>query len=208
MVKFPQDIFNLNYEKIQGLDGWGELSISNLKNSINKSKKISLDRFIYSLGIRHIGQENAKLLSQHLKSSANFFKLAKNKNMSELLNIDGIGETQIKSINKFFSTKINLKVLLELKKKISIFQTVIANDSGALSNKTFMFTGKLQGVSRAEAKSLVEQNSGKIISNVSQKLNYLVVGDKPTTKKLNQARNLNINIITQDQLMKMLNKTS
>jgi len=208
LVKFPQDIFNLNYEKIQGLDGWGELSISNLKNSINKSKKISLDRFIYSLGIRHIGQENAKLLSQHLKSSANFFKLAKNKNMSELLNIDGIGETQIKSINKFFSTKINLKVLLELKKKISIFQTVIANDSGALSNKTFMFTGKLQGVSRAEAKSLVEQNSGKIISNVSQKLNYLVVGDKPTTKKLNQARNLNINIITQDQLMKMLNKTS
>jgi len=208
LVKFPQDIFNLNYEKIQGLDGWGELSISNLKNSINKSKKISLDRFIYSLGIRHIGQENAKLLSQHLKSSANFFKLAKNKNMSELLNIDGIGETQIKSIKKFFSTKINLKVLLELKKKISIFQTVIANDSGALSNKTFMFTGKLQGVSRAEAKSLVEQNSGKIISNVSQKLNYLVVGDKPTTKKLNQARNLNINIITQDQLMKMLNKTS
>ena len=71
-----------------------------------------------------------------------------------------------------------------------------------------MFTGKLQGVSRAEAKSLVEQNSGKIISNVSQRLNYLVVGDKPTTKKVNYAKNLNINIITQDQLMKMLNKTS
>jgi len=208
LIKFPQDIFKLNYEKIKNLDGWGELSISNLKNSINKSKKISLDRFIYSLGIRHIGQENAKLLSKHLKSSNNFFILAANKNMSELLNIDGIGETQIKSIKKFFFNQVNLKVLSELKKNISIFETVISNDSGVLKNKTFMFTGKLQGVSRAEAKSLVEQNSGKIISNVSQRLNYLVVGDKPTTKKVNYAKNLNINIITQDQLMKMLNKTS
>ncbi len=205
LIKFPQDIFNLNYEKIKTLDGWGELSISNLKNSINMSKNISLDRFIYSLGIRHIGQENAKLLSQHLKYPSNFFKLSTIENMSELLNIDGIGQTQIKSIELFFSNELNVKVLSELKKVISILETKTFSDSGVLKNKTFMFTGKLKGISRAEAKSLVEQNSGKIISNVSQKLNYLVVGEKPTSKKVNNAKNLNVRVITQDQFIKMLN---
>ena len=77
-----------------------------------------------------------------------------------------------------------------------------------LINKTFMFTGKLKEISRAEAKSLVEQNSGKIISNVNNKLNYLVVGEKPTNKKINKAKELNIKILTQGEWMKMLNKTS
>ena len=71
-----------------------------------------------------------------------------------------------------------------------------------------MFTGKLNGVSRAEAKSLIEQNSGKIISNVNKKLDYLIIGEMPTTKKINSAKDLNIRIITQNEWMKMLNKTS
>ena len=208
LIKFPQDVFRLDYEKIKNLEGWGGLSVSNLKYSIDNSKKITLDRFIYSLGIRHIGQENAKLLSQHLKSSDNFFKLSTNKNMHELLNIDGIGETQIKSIKNFFTDKVNLEVLSELKKIIKISNAVSINLSGILKNKTFMLTGKLQGMSRAEAKSLIEQNSGKIISNINKKLNYLVTGEKPTKKKVNNAKELNINIITQGELMEMLNKTS
>ena len=208
LIKFPQDVFRLDYEKIKNLEGWGGLSVSNLKYSIDNSKKITLDRFIYSLGIRHIGQENAKLLSQHLKSSDNFFKLSTNKNMHELLNIDGIGETQIKSIKNFFTDKVNLEVLSELKKIIKISNAVSINLSGMLKNKTFMLTGKLQGISRAEAKSLIEQNSGKIISNINKKLNYLVTGEKPTKKKVNNAKELNINIITQGELMGMLNKTS
>jgi DNA ligase (NAD+) len=71
-----------------------------------------------------------------------------------------------------------------------------------------MLTGKLNGISRAEAKSLIEKNSGKIISNVSKKLDYLIVGEKPTIKKVNNAKGLNINIVTQQQWLKMLNKTS
>ena len=87
--------------------------------------------------------------------------------------------------------------------------TVISSKKGGiLKNKTFLFTGKLKEISRAEAKSLVEQNSGKIISNVNTKLNYLVTGEKPTTKKIKKAQELNINILTQDQFMEMLNKTS
>ena len=207
LVKFPYDIFDLNYEKIKVLGGWGDLSVSNLRYSIEEKKKISLDRFIYSLGIRHIGQENAKLLARHLKSPENFFKLSENKNMNELVNIDGIGETQIKSINRFFLNKINIKVLTELKKHLLIAKVSQLNKSGLLKNKTFMLTGKLNGMSRAEAKSLIEKNSGKIINNVNKKLNYLVIGEKPTLKKIKNAKELNIVIISQEEWMNMLNKT-
>jgi len=208
LIKLPQDIFQLNYKKIKDLEGWGDLSVSNLEYSINDSKKITLDRFIYSLGIRHIGQENAKLLARHLKSLDNFLKLSTNKNMRDLANIDGIGETQIKSIRVFFSNKINLNILKKLKENMNISDAKPLKKGGVLKNKTFMFTGKLKEISRAEAKSLVEQNSGKIISKVNNRLNYLVTGEKPTSKKIRKAKELNIRILTQDEWMEMLNKTS
>jgi DNA ligase (NAD+) len=128
--------------------------------------------------------------------------------MENLLYIDGIGETQIKSIKKFFSNKINQNILKELKKNMKISDSISIKLKGILKNKTFMFTGKLKEISRAEAKSLVEENSGKIISNVNNKLNYLVAGEKPTAKKIKKAKELNIKILTQDEWTKMLNKTS
>ena len=208
LIRLPQDIFNLNYDKIENLDGWGKLSTTNLKFSIDQKKQISLDRFIYSLGIRHIGQENAKLIARHLKTIINFSKLSDSKNIESLSNIDGIGTTQIQSIKSFFLNKINLKVLSKLEKNLEIENVVLINDKGLLKNKTFMLTGKLNGVSRAEAKHLIEKNSGKIISNVNKKLNYLIVGEKATIKKVNAAKELNIKVIDQKDLMKMLNKTS
>ena len=208
LIKLPQDIFNLNYEKIKKLEGWGNLSVSNLKYSIENKKKVSLDKFIYSLGIRHIGQENAKLLARHLKSEESFFNLSKNKNINDLVNIDGIGETQIKSIKNFFFNETNLNVIFELRKVLKIYNAIKVNQNGSLKNKTFMLTGKLKGISRAEAKSLIEHNAGKIINNVNKKLDYLVIGEKPTIKKINTAKELNINIITQEQWVSMLNKTS
>ena len=208
LLKFPQDIFNLDYNKIEKLEGWGKLSVSNLKYSIELKKKISLERFIYSLGIRHIGQENAKLIARHLKSSVNFFKLTKDENIKNLLNIDGIGETQIYSINNFFLNKINIKVLSQLNKDLSISNATPISESGLLKNKTFMLTGKLNGISRAEAKSLIEQNSGKILSNVNSKLDYLIIGDNPTINKINSAKTLNVKTINQAEWIKMLNKAS
>ena len=207
ILRMPQDIFNLNYNKIEKLEGWGKQSVANLKFSIDQKKKISLDKFIYSLGIRHIGQENAKIIARHLKTEINFFKLTQNKNTESLSNINGIGRTQIESIKKFFLNKTNLNVLSELEKNLKIENTMIVNDKGLLKNKTFMLTGKLNGISRAEAKFLIEQNSGKIISNVNKKLNYLIAGEKPTAKKINAARELNIKVIDQRVWMKMLNKT-
>ena len=208
LIKLPQDIFNLDYNKIEKLEGWGSLSVKNLKFSINQKKKILLDRFIYSLGIRHIGQENAKLIATHLKSSLNFLKLPVNNNINNLSNIDGIGPTQIQSIKNFFLNKTNLEVLFELNKNLSIKNIIPINNDGLLKNKTFMFTGKLNGISRAEAKSLIEKNSGKIISNVNKKLDYLIAGEKPTSKKINTAKELGIQVIDQQELIKMLDKTS
>ena len=208
LIKLPHDIFNLNYNDIEKLEGWGKLSVANLKFSIEQKKKISLERFIYSLGIRHIGQENAKLIARHLKSSLNFLKLPQNKNIDNLSNIDGIGPTQIQSIKNFFLNKTNLDVLNELNKDLLILNITPINDNGLLKNKTFMLTGKLNDISRAEAKSLIEKNSGKIISNVNKKLDYLITGEKPTIKKVNIAKEMGIKIISQTELRKMLDKTS
>ena len=208
IIKLPQDIFSLNYNKIQTLDGWGKLSVSNLKYSIEEKVNISFERFIYSLGIRHIGLENAKLIARYLKSSKNFLSLSKEKNFKELLNIDGIGETQINSLKNFFHNKTNIKIINELIKILNIQKTKEFKKDGLLMNKTFMLTGKLNGISRAEAKSLIEENSGTIISNVSKKLDYLIIGEKPTKRKINEAKELNIKILNQVEWFKLLNKGS
>jgi len=207
LIRLPQDIFNLNYNKIEQLDGWGKLSVKNLKFSIDQKKKISLERFIYSIGIRHIGQENAKLIAKHIKNIENFINLQDGRNIEKLSDIDGIGITQIQSIKKFFLNKISLKVLSELQKTLLIDDAILTNTKGSLKNKTFMLTGKLNGISRAEAKSLVEINSGKVINNVNKKLDFLITGEKPTTKKINTAKELNIKVIDQKEWMRMLNKS-
>ncbi len=208
LIRLPQDIFDLDYNKIEKMDGWGRQSVSNLKFSIEMKKTISFERFIYALGIRHIGLENAKLISKNLKSFKNFLNLSNQKELDDLLNIDGIGDTQINSVRNFFSNKINLKVLNELANKLNIKDAIQLKKDGLFHNKTFMLTGKLNGMSRAEAKSLIEQNSGSIISNVSKKLDYLIIGDKPTRRKIDAAKELNIKILKQNEWLKLLNKAS
>ena len=207
LLKFPQDIFKLDFKKIENLEGWGYQSMQNLKYSINQKKNISLDKLIYSLGIRHIGLENAKILSKYLKSFSKFKSLSKDKNFNDLLNIDGIGETQLNSIKFFFNNKDNMNILNELEKILVIKDAKIQDASGLLKDKTFMLTGKLNGISRAEAKSLIEENSGTSVSSITKKLNYLIIGEKPTRKKVDMAKELNISILDQKQFLKMLNKT-
>jgi len=208
LIKLPQDIFNLNYEKIKNMEGWGIQSASNLKYSIDARKNISFERFIYALGIRHIGLENAKLIAKYLKSSKNFLTLSKPEKINELLNIDGIGETQINSIKNFFLNKTNLKVLNELSKVLSIKNSIETKKNGPLKEKTFLLTGKLDGISRAEAKSIIEQNSGTIVSGITKKLNYLIVGDKPTKRKIETAKQLKVKILNQKEWLSMLDNTS
>ncbi len=209
-IKEPSDIFELDYSKIINLEGWGDLSINNLKKAIKKSQIISLDKFIYSIGIRHIGQENAKILASFFSSIKKFseiFDLKNRKNiLRNLLDLDGIGETQIQSINNFFSNSTNARITKDLIKKLNIKDFIIKNSDGKFSNKKFMFTGGFKNMSRSEAKAIVENNGGKVLGSISKKLNYLVVGDsKPTKKKIDQAKKLDIEIILEKDWNKILN---
>ena len=122
--------------------------------------------------------------------------------------IDGIGATQINSIKSFFKNSTNLKVINELEDLLTVKELSNFKKDGIFANKTFLFTGKLLNMSRAEAKSLVEQNSGSVISGVSKKLDYLIVGEKPTKRKVELAKNLNVRILIQSEWLKILNKVS
>ena len=204
LIRLPQDIFNLNYSKIENMDGWGKQSVANLKYSINSRKTISFEKFIYALGIRHIGLENARIISKNLKSLKNFISLSKENNFDNLIDIDGIGETQIKSLKNFFKNSTNLDVLKNLEKVLIVKNTENQKSDGTLNNKTFMFTGKLSNMSRSEAKSLIEQNSGSIVSNVTKKLDYLIIGEKPTNRKIEAAKSLKVKILDQSSWLKML----
>ena len=208
LIKLPQDIFNLDFKKIENLEGWGKQSMENLKYSINQRKNISLERLIYSLGIRHIGLENAKILSKYFKSFSNFINFSNEVNLDDILNIDGIGETQLQSVKNFFENKVNLNILKKLQKILEVKDAVINDKNGILNEKTFMVTGKLNGISRAEVKSLIEENSGSSVSSVTKKLDYLIIGDKPTKKKVDKALELKITILNQSEFLKMLNIAS
>jgi DNA ligase (NAD+) len=192
------------------LEGWGELSINNLKKAIEKSQMISLDKFIYSIGIRHIGQENAKILSSFFVTIEEFTKLFDVKNRKKILlnlvDLDGIGETQVHSIDNFFSNFTNNRIIKDLIDKLSIKNYAVKNNDGKFSNKKLMFTGGFKNMSRSEAKAIAENNGGKVLGSISKKLDFLVVGDsKPTKKKVEQAKNLNIKIILEKDWNKILN---
>ena len=204
IIRKPQDIFLLNYNKITGLEGWGKLSVNNLRNSIEKSKTVTLQKFIYSLGIRHIGAENAKIISDNLKNISSFIEIIKTHKFDKFINIDGIGETQINSLKNFFSNNLNTNIVIELNSLLTIVSQKF-NKNGILKNKSFMFTGKLDGISRAEVKSLIEKNSGTTLSTVNKNLDFLVIGEKPTKRKVEQAKNIGIKVISLNELKKLLN---
>ena len=210
LIKEPANIFELNYDIIKKLEGWGELSINNLKKAIKKSKIISLDRFIFSIGIRHIGQENAKILASFFSSIKNFSKLFnledRKKILLSLADLDGIGETQIESIDNFFSSKLNKEIIKKLIDKLNISNYIKKNTDGKFSNKKLMFTGGFKNMGRSEAKLIAENNGGKVLGSISKNLDFLIVGDsKPTKKKIDQAKKLKIKILFEKDWNKILN---
>ena len=209
-VRKPSNIFRLNYVKIRELEGWGDLSIKNLEKSINNSRKINLDKFIFSIGIRHIGQENAKILAGFFQSINSFKNFMNTKNKSQiyknLIELDGIGDTQIESMKSFFFSKINLKIIEDLLKELDIEDFKIKSGDGIFSDKKIMFTGGFKNMSRSEAKSIAENNGGKVLGSISKKLDYLVVGEnKPTKKKIDQAKGLKIKMISEKEWNEILN---
>tara|TARA_X000001036_G_scaffold430397_1_gene462996 strand:- start:692 stop:2725 length:2034 start_codon:yes stop_codon:yes gene_type:complete len=210
LIKEPSNIFELNYDKIRKLEGWGNLSINNLRQAITKSQTITLDKFIYSIGIRHIGQENAKILASFFGSIKEFIKLFSLQNrkkiLKNLVDLDGIGETQVNSVNTFFANDKNTKIIDRLINKLNITNYNSLSKEGKFSNKKLMFTGGFNNMSRSEAKSIAENNGAKVLGSISKKLDCLIVGNtKPTKKKIDQAKELKIKIILENEWNKILN---
>ena len=149
-------------------------------------------------------------MSPFFETIKEFSKLIETKNRKKILNnladLDGIGETQIQSIDNFFSNQTNTKITRDLIKYLEIKEFQISNNNGKFSNKKLMFTGGFQNMSRSEAKSIAESNGGKVLGSLSKKLDFLVVGDtKPTKRKVDQAKVLKIKIITEKEWNKILN---
>ncbi len=210
LIKNPSDIFELDFEKIKKFEGWGALSVKNLKIAIERARNISLNRFIFSIGIRHIGQENAKILGSFFKSIDKFSNLFEKTTRDEILknlkDLDGIGETQILSLKNFFDSHKNIEIVKNLIRKLDIQNFKEINKKGKLSNTNIMFTGSFKKISRSEAKTLTENLGGKVLGSVSKKLNILVVGDsKPTKKKIDKAKELKIKIYSESDWYKLLN---
>ena len=205
LIRKISDIFEIyKYKKeIINLDGWGELSFNNLIKAINNSKNITLDKFIYSLGIRYVGETISRILA---KEFININNLMINSIVRDrLLSIDGIGPKAIDSMIEYFSNKKNIQIITTLIQLINIkdFENVISNNF--FSNKNLVFTGTLRKLSRDEAKHLAQANGAKISSTISKNTDYLIVGEKPGSKA-KRANELNIKILSEEEWIEKINQ--
>ena len=216
-IKRPNDIFTLQSKQglglidILSLDGWGITSMSNLFSSIDEKRQITLDRFIYSLGIRHIGINTAKIISKNLKSMGNLISLIDNLNseynsyLESFLENDGIGEVVIKSFLDFLSIDHNATVVKNLNDQLDILDFVIEQKlDSKISGLSIVFTGKFDSMSRAEAKDKAERMGAKVLSSISNKTDLLVAGEE-SGSKLTKAKDLNIKIIDENDWLNLLN---
>ena len=198
LVKSYSDIYKLKKDQLLNLERQGEKSVENILASIEESKKTTLARFIYGFGIRFVGEQTAKLLADHFINLDRFLEATH----ENLLEVPEIGPKVAESILKWLSNKAIIKDAHELVKLGITFETSKRSTSGPLSGSSFVITGTLP-VKRDEAQSVIEKNGGKILSSVSSKLSYLVVGDDPGSK-VDKAQSLGVKIISWDELNKLL----
>ncbi|MBI3719440.1 MAG: NAD-dependent DNA ligase LigA [Sphingobacteriales bacterium] len=201
-LKDVPGIYQLPYDKIRGLEGFGEKSINNLQQAIENSKQQPLHRLIYALGIRYIGETTGKTLAHAVEHLLDFKKIS----LEQLQNLEDVGPKVAGSIYEFFSNKENIHML----EKLEALGVKLKNDKkelstgGNLSGQTFLFTGTLAKLKRSDAEEMVEKNGGKILSGVSSKLNYLIVGEDAGSK-LEKAKKINtVKIITEDEFISMI----
>lgn len=198
LVQSYSDIYKLKKASLLELDRQGEKSAENILTSIEESKQSTLARFIFAFGIRFVGEQTAKLLADHFLTLENFLGATN----ESLLQVPEIGPKVADSILKWLSNKALTKEAKELVKLGIVFEKSQRSLSGPLSGMSFVITGTLP-LKRNEAQEIIEKNGGKILSSVSSKLNYLIVGDDPGSKA-EKAQTLGVKIIAWDDLLKML----
>ena len=209
LIKQIHDIFTLEEKldefNLEGQSGWGEKSIANLLNSIQSRRVIILDRFIFSLGIRFIGQVAAELLADYYVSYDNWYNsmIELSSDNTELVGIDGIGKKGAESLESFFSKEHNIKMLNDLTACLQILPVSSNSSDSVLNNKIIVFTGKLLAMSRGEAKVRAKTLGAKVNSHLSAKTDYLIAGEKPGSK-YKKAVELGIEILDEDQWHKVV----
>ena len=204
LLKDIPGIYTLDFGKIGKMEGFGQKSIDNLQTAIANSKQQPLHRLIYALGIRFIGETTAKTLAQAITHLLDLKKFS----LEELQGLEDVGPKVAGSIYHFFSNKDNIRLLEQLEKLGLQLKNVKKQLStgGNLAGQSFLFTGTLPTLKRSEAEAMVEENGGQILSGVSAKLNYLVVGEDAGSK-LDKAKKLNtVKIISEEEFLKMLRK--
>jgi DNA ligase (NAD+) len=198
LVKSFADFYHLKKGDLLNLDRQGEKSADNILKSIEQSKKTTLARFIYALGIRYIGETTAKHLADHFLNVERFV----NANEDELMKVPEIGEKVAQSVLAWLSNKSNRNQVRDLIAAGITVAEAKVNTSGPLSGKSFLITGTL-AIARDKAQGIIQENGGKLLSGVSSKLNFLVVGDEPGSK-LEKATNLGVTVIGWDDVLKMI----
>jgi DNA ligase (NAD+) len=198
LVKDIADLYGIEKETLAALERMGGKSAQNLMDSLTRSKGSTLTRFVIALGIRHVGEATAKLLTDHFGNLKNLMDASE----EQLKEVQEIGPEVAKSIERFFNQKENRGVIEKLI-KAGIQPTAEARKKGKLTGMTFVLTGGLDTLSRMEAKKRIEALGGKISSSVSHSTNYVVIGTDPGSK-LNKAKELGINILDETAFLRLV----
>jgi DNA ligase (NAD+) len=210
LVQRPGDIFRLKAEDLAEREGWGETSAQRLIAAIEARRRITLERFIYALGIPQVGEATAKLLARHYRSFARWRDAMveagepDSEAWRELNDIHGIGEDMAADIVGFFAERHNRDLLRDLEKEVEIADYAAPRASAAapLAGKTIVFTGTLEAMSRSEAKSRAEALGAAVTSSVSGKTDYVVVG-ADAGSKADKAKQLGVTMLTEAEWLKL-----
>ena len=212
LIRMPVDIFKIPdlptvlLNNLQQKHGWGEKSVVNLLNAIQHAKKIKLNKFIYSLGIKNIGQVNAEIIANYFRSFDNFYETINNNQLYELSKINGIGPIIINSIQKFFADKKNILFIEELRQYVKIIDNTEQIISWSpLYEKKIIFTGTLKSMARQQAEKKSKELGAKIVSGVSQKTDFVIVGSEAGSK-LKKALELGLKVLTEEEWLDLINK--
>ena len=199
MIAKTYDIYNLDFDKILSLEGFKETSANNIINSVNNSKNNDLSKLIFALGIRHIGAKAGKLLADYFKD----IDLVMNASVDDILQIDGFGKIMAESVVEFFSSDSTKELIAKLKEAgVNMKSTNVVEDT-RFSGMTFVLTGTLPTLKRAEASKIIESFGGKTSSSVSKKTTYVLAGEEAGSK-LDKANKLGVQVISEEEFKEMI----
>lgn len=199
MIAKTYDIYNLDFNKILSLEGFKETSANNIINSVNNSKNNDLSKLIFALGIRHIGAKAGKLLADYFKD----IDLVMNASVDDILQIDGFGKIMAESVVEFFSSDSTKELIAKLKEAgVNMKSTNVVEDT-RFSGMTFVLTGTLPTLKRAEATKIIESFGGKTSSSVSKKTTYVLAGEEAGSK-LDKANKLGVQVISEEEFKEMI----